>query len=148
MGQEIDIWAYYNEADEAELFLNNVSQGVKFKDDSTYHVSWRLKYEPGTIKVVTRKNGNEVIRKEIHTAGDPYKIRLTPDRQIISKDRDLSFITVEVLDKNGNICPNSDNLINFEINGEGTIVGVDNGNQISMESFKKPMRKEIGRAHV
>lgn len=141
VGQEIDIWAYYNEADEAELFLNNVSQGVKFKDDSTYHVSWRLKYEPGTIKVVTRKNGNEVIRKEIHTAGDPYQIRLTPDRQIISKDRDLSFITVEVLDKNGNICPNSDNLINFEINGEGTIVGVDNGNQISMESFKKPMRK-------
>lgn len=141
-GRDIDIWAYYNNADEAELFLNGVSQGIKSKDDNSFHVTWRVTFEPGTIKVVTRKNGNEVLSKEISSAGTPYQIRLTPDRSIINNDGiDLSFVTVEVLDKNGNLCPNAENLIHFELSGNGIIAGVDNGSPISMESFKSPHRK-------
>lgn len=141
-GQEIDIWAYYNNADEAELFLNGESQGVRKKEEDILHVVWRLDYIPGTIKVVTRKDGKEVLSHEIHSAGEPYQIRLTPDRNIINADgSDLSFITVEVLDKHGNLCPNAYNLIYFDISENGRIVGVDNGNPISMESFKEPHRK-------
>ena len=140
-GETVDIWAYYNNADEAELFVNGVSQGVKQKSDSVFHVSWRTTYEPGEIKVVTRKDGKEVMSRETKTAGEPYQIKLTPDRSQISANRDLSFITVEILDKDGNLCPNADNLVNFEIEGGGKIAGVDNGNPVSMESFKAPMRK-------
>ncbi|MDD4777248.1 MAG: glycoside hydrolase family 2 TIM barrel-domain containing protein [Fermentimonas sp.] len=141
-GQDIDIWAYYNNADEAELFLNDVSQGIRSKNDNSFHVSWRLTFEPGTIKVVTRKSGKDVLTKEIHSAGMPYQIRLTPDRSIINNDGvDLSFVSVEVLDKNGNLCPNADNFIHFELSGNGKIAGVDNGNPVSLESFKSPQRK-------
>lgn len=141
-GETVDVWAYYNNADEAELFLNGVSQGVKRKEGDRMHLSWRLNYVPGTVKVVSRKNGKEVLSREIKTAGEPYRVRLTPDRETIKSDgRDLSFVTVEVLDKEENLCPNADNLITFDISGNGKIVGVDNGNPISMERFKDNKRK-------
>ena len=136
------MWAYYNGADEAELYLNGKSQGVKSKTDDSFHVSWRLKFTPGSVKVITRKKGVEVMSQEIKTAGNPWQIKLTPDRMVINNDgTDLSFITVEILDKEGILCPNADNLIKFNITGNGAIVGVDNGNPISMESFVKPFRK-------
>ena len=142
LGQIIDIWAYYNNADEAELFLNDASQGVRRKKDDVLHVSWRLTYEPGNIRVVTRKDGKEVLSEKIHTAGDPYQIKLTADRDNINNNGvDLSFVTVEVLDQNGNLCPNAENLIHFELDGSGRIAGVDNGNPVSMESFVEPQRK-------
>ncbi len=141
-GQTIDMWVYYNNADEVELFLNGQSQGIKKKGTDDFHVMWRLKFEPGTIKVVSRKNGKEILSKEIKTAGEPAQIVLTPDRKVISADgKDLSFVTVEVKDKEGNLCPNAENLIHFDIQGEGKIVGVDNGSPISLESFKAPFRK-------
>jgi beta-galactosidase len=141
-GQLIDIWAYYNNADEAELFLNGISQGVRKKAPNEFHVVWRLTYQPGTIRVVTRKNGREVLSQEIKTAGEPYQIRLTPDRKEIAADgTDLSFVTVEILDRDGNLCPNAENQIYFEISGNGKIAGVDNGSPISMESFKALQRK-------
>lgn len=141
-GQQIDLWAYYNGADEAELFLNGVSQGVRSKQNNSFHVSWRLQFVPGTVKVVTRKEGVEILSQEINTAGEPSQIKLTPDRSVIHDNgTDLSFVTVEVLDKDGNLCPNASNLIGFELTGNGTIVGVDNGSPISTESFVKPYRK-------
>ena len=142
IGEEIDLWAYYNNADEVELFVNGKSQGVKSKEDGQYHVVWRVKYEPGTIKAVSRKDGKTVKEQVINTAGDPYQIRLTADRKIIEADgTDLSFITVEILDKDGNLCPNAENLVNFEIEGPAFIAGVDNGSPISMERFKANHRK-------
>ncbi len=136
-GHEVDVWAYYNNADEAELFLNDVSQGVRSKNDSTYHVMWRLNFEPGTIKVVTRKNGDTVAEKQINTAGEPAQIVLTPDRQTITANgRDLSFITAEILDKDGNLVATANNHIEFMIDGPGFIVGVDNGYQANTEPFK------------
>lgn len=141
-GQEIDMWCYYNNADEVELFINGESQGIRSKDKDNLHVVWRVKFIPGTVKVVARKNGNIIAEKEIHTAGTPHKIRLTPDRDIITADgKDLSFVTVEVLDKDNNLCPLSENLINFKVKGNAFIAGVDNGCQTSMERFKDNKRK-------
>ncbi len=141
-GQTIDLWAYYNNADEVELFVNDASQGVRRKGKDDMHVSWRVTFEPGTVRAVSRKDGKKVLEQEIRTAGSPAKIRLTPDRTVITADgRDLSFVTVEVTDKDGNLCPNADNLVRFNVEGEAFIAGVDNGSPISHESFKAPQRK-------
>lgn len=141
-GQDVDVWVYYNQADEVELFVNNQSQGVKVKEPGTYHVQWRVKYEPGVVKVVARKGGQEVGMKECHTAGTPAQIRLTADRTEIQSDgKDLSFVTVEVLDKDGNLCPNAEHLIQFDVQGAAFIAGVDNGNPTSLERFKQHHRK-------
>jgi beta-galactosidase len=141
-GEQIDMWCYYNNADEVELFINGKSQGVRSKDAEHLHVVWNVTFEPGTVKVVARKNGVETASQEIHTAGEPAQIRLTPDRSTIkSNGTDLSFVTVEILDKDGNLCPNADNLVQFEIDGKGLIAGVDNGSPISLERFKDNKRK-------
>lgn len=141
-GQEIDMWAYYNHADEVELFVNGVSQGRRAKTDNCLHAMWRVKYAPGEVKLVAYNNGQptrQVVRK---TAGAPAKIRLTADRDIINADgKDLTFVTVEVLDSNGNLCPNADNLIQFDVKGNLSIAGVDNGSPISLERFKDNKRK-------
>ena len=141
-GEQVDMWCYYNNADEVELYINGVSQGVRTKDAEHLHVVWNVTFEPGTVKVVARKDGRETASEEIHTAGEPAQIRLTPDRsKIKSNGTDLSFITVEILDKDGNLCPNADNLVQFEVSGKGFIAGVDNSSPISLERFKDNKRK-------
>ena len=141
-GQDVDVWCYYNKADEVELFVNGNSQGVKSKDENHLHVVWRVKYEPGNIKVVARKDGKVIAEKEVRTAGAPSMIRLTPDRSVLKADgTDLSFVTVEILDAEGNLCPMADNLVNFEVEGNLFIAGVDNGSPASMERFKDNKRK-------
>jgi beta-galactosidase len=141
-GKTVDIWAYYNNADEVELFLNGKSLGIKKKKGDDLHVLWRLKFEPGTLKAVSRKNGKIVLTKEIHTAGAPARIELTADRKVLNADgKDLSFITVKILDKEGNLVPDADNLVNFKINGNAFITGVDNGDPVSHDSFKANFRK-------
>lgn len=141
-GQQIDMWCYYNNADEVELFINGKSQGTRTKDANHLHVVWNVTFEPGTVKVVARKNGVETASREIHTAGEPAQIRLTPDRSTIKNNgTDLSFVTVEILDKDGNLCPNADNLVQFQVEGKGFIAGVDNGSPISLERFKDNKRK-------
>jgi len=141
-GKMIDVWAYYNHADEVELFLNGKSLGVKKKTGDDLHIMWRVKYEPGTLKAVSRKDGKVVLTREIHTAGKPAKIELIADRKNIKADgKDLSFITVKILDKDGNLVPDADNLVNFKINGEAFIASVDNGDENSHDSFKVNYRK-------
>jgi beta-galactosidase len=141
-GEKVDVVAYFNNADEVELFLNGRSQGTKRKENGDMHVFWRLAYEPGVLKAVSRKNGQVVLTKEVRTAGEPARIVLEPDRRTIKADgSDLSFVTVKVVDKDGTVVPLADNLIKFELNGAGSIVGVDNGNQISHEGFKGKQRK-------
>lgn len=141
-GQEVDLWCYYNQADEVELFMNGRSMGRRAKDADHLHVSWRVRFEPGTVKVVAYKAGKNVGEREIHTAGEPARIRLTPDRSMIAADgRDLSFVTVEILDAEGNPCPNADNLVRFETAGNVRIAGVDNGSPTSMERFKDDKRR-------
>lgn len=140
-GETIDIWAYYNNADEVELYLNDESLGIKSKEGDDLHVWWRIDYVPGTLKAVARKNGAEVMNKVIVTTGEPVGIRLTADRSDIKADgKDLSYITVEVVDKDGNPVPTADNLIRFTIEGEGIIAGTDNGDPTNPHSLKKPER--------
>ena len=91
---------------------------------------------------MSRKNGRLVLSREIRTAASPAQIVLTADRSAIKADgTDLSFVTVKVVDKYGTLVPLADNLVEFELTGPGSIVGVDNGNQISHESFKASKRK-------
>lgn len=143
-GQTVDLLAYYNNADEVELFVNGKSQGVRSKGDGEYHVMWRVPFEPGTIKAVSRKAGKAVAEQVINTAGEPAQIRLTPDRATIAADgNDLSFVTVEILDSDGNLCPTAVNEVTFTVEGAGQNEGVDNGNPISLERFKADSRKAM-----
>jgi beta-galactosidase len=140
MGQRIDVWAYTN-CDEVELFLNGKSVGVRKKAGDQLHLMWRLSFEPGTLKAVGRK-GSEVLIDEVKTPGQAAKIVLEPDRKVISADgRDLSFVTVKVLDDQGTVVPDADNMIHFKISGEGRIAGVDNGCETDLEPFKANYRK-------
>lgn len=141
-GKTIDTWAYYNNADEVELFLNGKSLGIKKKVNDELHVMWRVPFRPGTLKAVSRKNGKIVLTKEIKTAGKAAKIELMADRKIIKADsKDLSFVTVRVVDKDGNRVPDADDLIKFSITGSGTIAATDNGYQADTISFKSKERK-------
>lgn len=141
-GKLIDVWAYYNNADEVELYLNGKSLGIKKKTGDDLHIMWRVKYEPGILKAVSRKDGKVVLTDEIHTAGAPAKVELVADRKIINTDgKDLSFITVKILDKDGNTVPDADNLVNFKINGGAFIAAVDNGDETSHDPFKADYRK-------
>ena len=135
-GQEIDMWCYYNHADEVELFVNGKSQGVRRKmDGHQYHVMWRVKYESGEVKVVARKAGKQVREQVIRTAGQPDHIQLSIDYQ----GKTTTFVKAEVVDKDGNRCPWAENQVFFESDAE--IIGVDNGCQTSMERFKDTKRK-------
>lgn len=141
-GDDVDVWAYFNNADEVELYINGESQGVRKPDLKSYHVAWRVPFAPGELVAVSRKAGREVARDTVRTASAPYAIRLTPDRKEIRADgSDLSYVTVEVIDKDGNLCPWADNEVTFLVEGSGRNEGVDNGSPISLERFKADSRK-------
>ena len=162
-GEVTPVFVYTNYPS-AELFINGKSQGKRTKDltvtidnskcDSVgsttfkrqqrYRLMWMdTKYEPGTVKVVAYDaNGKAVAEKEIHTAGKPYAIKLEADRTKITADgKDLSFVTVSVVDKDGNLCPLADNEIKFKVKGKGYYRAGANGNPASLESFQKPQMK-------
>ncbi|MGE5394225.1 MAG: glycoside hydrolase family 2 TIM barrel-domain containing protein, partial [Candidatus Saccharibacteria bacterium] len=140
-GQIVDIWAYSN-AEEVELFLNGKSLGVKKKKGDDLHLLWKVPFHPGTLKAVSRTKGKEVLVNEIKTAGTPAKLMATADRLSIKADgSDLTFITVEVQDQNGVMVPDADQQVFFKVEGPAMIVGVDNGDPVSHESFKAPRRK-------
>jgi beta-galactosidase len=164
-GQTIDLWAYYNNADEVELFVNGKSQGVRRKTteqpakryemhnlttslNTEYHVGWRVTFEPGEVKAVSRKDGKTVCEQVIRTAGQPDHLRLTIDYsgyQQNSKSTSpshLTFVKVEVVDRDGNLCPWAENQVLFSALGDNTcIVATDNGYQTSLERFTSPQRK-------
>ena len=147
----------------AELFINGKSQGKRTKDLSVtvhnsgdsistaqfkrqqrYRLMWMdTHYEPGTVKVVAYdEQGNAVAEKEMKTAGKPYRIELSADRSTIAADgRDLSFVTVKVVDKEGNLCPNASNQISFKVKGKGYYRAGANGDPTSLESFQEPRMK-------
>ena len=137
VGDNVDVWAYYNNADEVELFLNGISQGIKSKKGDDLHIMWRIPYQPGTLKAVSRKNGKIVAEKTIKTAGEPATLQLTPDRSTIKADgNDLSFVTVDIMDENGILVATANNEIHFSVKGNGKIVGVTSGDPVSHESMK------------
>ena len=134
-GDTIDVWAYTNE-DEVELFLNGVSLGVRRKQGDVLHLMWRVAYAPGTLRAVARKSGQVMATEEVKTAGAPARIALVPDRsELRAGGADLSFVTVQVLDRAGVAVPTADHLIRFRLAGDARIAGVDNGDQISHAPF-------------
>lgn len=138
----------YTSYESAELFVNGRSMGIQTKNKSTptqrYRLMWMdVKYEPGTIKVVAYDaNGNAVAEKETHTAGKPYQLVLEADRTVIDADgKDLAFVTVSVVDKNGIPCPTATNQLNFKVKGAGTYRAAANGDATSLEMFHLPTMK-------
>ena len=153
----------YTNYPSAELFINGKSQGKRTKNLSVtvynsadsvsmmslkrqqrYRLMWMdTKYEPGTVKVVAYdENGKAVAEKEIHTAGKPHHIELIPDRRMLQADgKDLCFVTVKVVDKDGNLCPEATDEIRFKVKGSGVYCAGANGNPASLESFQIPRMK-------
>jgi beta-galactosidase len=141
-GHEIPVWCYSN-CESVELFLNDQSLGEKkFSDTEDLHLVWKVPYFPGTLKAVAENKGKTICTDEVQTAGTPAKIILTTDRTEISADgKDLSYVKVEIVDKDDHVCPNADNPVKFNLTGNGVIAGVDNGNPVSHEYFKASERK-------
>ena len=155
INQKVPVFCYTNYP-KAELFVNGKSMGVKQKDKSNTYTRYRLMwddviYEPGEIKVVAYDDANKVVAEQvIRTAGETYSIRLTADRNKIKSDgKDLSFVTVEILDKKGNLCPKADNLLFFDVTGAGKLKAVCNGDPTDQTSFgSKYMRTFSGKMVV
>ncbi|MEN8117708.1 MAG: DUF4982 domain-containing protein, partial [Bacteroidota bacterium] len=145
-GEDISVHCYTN-FDKAELFLNGKSQGVQQKDPSQlyrkYRLIWDVPYEAGELKVVALdKDNNPVKETVVNTAGQPAAIKLETELTTIAANgKEIAFVTVSVVDKNGVVCPLAANQINFTVEGEGRLKAVGNGDQTSLESFVKPTRK-------
>jgi beta-galactosidase len=146
-GQTTPVFVYTN-YDSAELFVNGKSMGIQKKNNSTpqnrYRLMWMdVKYEPGTVKVVAfDKEGKAVAEQEIHTAGKAYKMTLDPDVKTIKADgKDISFVTVSIVDKNGIPCPTATNQLQFKVKGKGKYRAACNGDATSLEMFHLPTMK-------
>ena len=161
-GEIIPVLCYTN-CDTVELFLNGKSFGVQGywfprtgmqekysnfparntaqRTTSDLHLTWTLPYQPGTLKAVGTKDGKVVAQVEVATVGEPAAIGLSVDRQAILADRrDVAHVTVKILDAQGRLVPTGENAVAFEIQGEGRIIGLDNGNPMSHEDFKGSRR--------
>ena len=146
-GEVTPVFVYTN-YDSAELFVNGKSMGIQTKNNETpqnrYRLMWMdVKYEPGTLKVVAfDKQGDKAAEQEIHTAGEPYQIILQPEVSVIKANgEDLAYVTVSVVDKNGNPCPTATNQLKFSVKGKGTYRAACNGDATSLEMFHLPTMK-------
>ena len=147
----------YSTYNEAELFVNGVSQGrikklSKFEAESLrgkdslwlqrrYRFIWdQVKYEPGEITVKAYdKNGLDALTETIHTAGKPHHLQLSCDRtSLTANGQDLAYITISVVDKKGNLCPHATNLVKFSVDGEGTFRAAANGDPTNLDLFHLP----------
>ncbi|XPF93310.1 glycoside hydrolase family 2 TIM barrel-domain containing protein [Colwellia sp. RE-S-Sl-9] len=162
IGETIPVFAYTN-AEQVELFVNGKSMGVKTKGvdkaeipidflrwkkeerknyKTPYRLRWDVKYQPGELKVVAYTKGKKVAEKIIKTASNPAIVELVPDRTEITADgEDLSYVSVLIKDKNGNIVPTADNLVRFFVEGAGVIAAVGNGDSATIAPFKADYRR-------
>ncbi|WP_247921746.1 SIALI-17 repeat-containing surface protein, partial [Streptococcus sp. oral taxon 431] len=150
---KIPVRAYSNAAS-VELYLNGETLGKKTftkkqtSDGRTYqegananelYLEWKVAFEAGTLEAVARDEaGNIVARDKIVTAGEPAGVRLVKEENAIAADgKDLTYIYYEIVDSKGNVVPTANNLVRFQLHGQGQIVGVDNGEQASRERYKE-----------
>jgi beta-galactosidase len=134
----------YTSGDEAELFLNDKSLGRKSKvAGKDFRLGWEdVAYQPGELKVVAYKNGKPWASDSVKTTGEATFLDLSADRrQISSKDDDLAFITLKIVDDEGMLVPRTHSLIKFEIIGPGEIVATDNGDATSFVPFQNHERE-------
>ena len=137
-GDKVDVWAYYNTADEVELLVNGRSLGRSAKTPERLHALWEgVRFEPGEITAVAYKDGEEIMRQTRRTAGEAVGLTLTPDRERIAADGyDLSFVTIDAVDADGCFMPTAMNALRITVGGAGELVGVDNGDATSHDSLK------------
>ena len=128
----------YTSGDEAELFLNGKSLGRKKKGPRDYRLRWDdVIYEPGEIKAVVYKDGRPWADAMRRTAGPAVALTLAVDRDRIRADgRDLSFVTVAVVDARGDVVPDASHLVKFSVQGPAEIAAVDNGDATSWLPFQ------------
>jgi beta-galactosidase len=163
-GEVIPVICYTN-CDSVELFLNDRSfgeqtmsfphygmdpskswgeQGFAFflrPTTANLHLRWTVPYEPGVLAAVGMRDGAAVCRHEIATAGAPERTDLSADRVAIAADgRDVVHLAVRVLDRQGHLVPDADDPIAFDVQGPGRLIGVDNGDPLSHESFQSNQR--------
>lgn len=127
----------YSAYDKVRLYLNGEKVGESDIDHQGRRAIMNLNYQPGTLKVVGLQDGSEVDNYELSTVRNAASIRLTPDRTTIHADgQDLSFVNVEVTDKDGKLQPNADQEITFTLTGPATIAGLGNANMKSVEPYQ------------
>jgi beta-galactosidase len=162
-GQIIPVTCYTN-CDTVELFLNGRSLGVKgyafprlgmegkygnypararvLRTTADLHLSWDVPYEPGTLKAVGIKNGNVASTVEIFTTGEPAAIRLSSDRDTIAADRrDVAHLIVQIVDDKGRLVPTAESDVTFKVEGDGLVLGVDNGDPRSHADYRSTRRQ-------
>ena len=138
-GEEIPVWVFSN-MEEVELVVNGASLGRQ-KVSYLGHVEWKVKYEPGAIEARGFKGGKLALSEKRETTGPAATIKLSADRTAIDADgADVAVIKVEVLDNEGRSVPTADDLIHFKVTGEGTLIGVGNGDPNCQESDKDSKR--------
>ena len=135
----------YTSWPKAELLVNGKSMGFREKGEedllSRYRLIWDdVRYEPGEITVIAYNENNfEAERKTIRTAGKPYRIELVPSRDSLTADgKDLLYVTVRIVDRDGNLCPLDTRKVRFEVSGAGQFRAVANGDPTCLESFQSP----------
>lgn len=138
----------YTSYPEAELFVNGKSQGRIKKNKASkldrYRLRWNnVVYEPGELKVVAYdEKGNKADEKTVKTAGKPAKLKIDVDKQYLQADgKDLLYYTISMLDKDGNLCPDADDLLTFEVAGAAHFKAVCNGDATSLDVFHEPNMK-------
>jgi len=133
----------YSSCEKVELFLNGKSLGIKIVNRETrFMANWQVPYQAGVLKAIGFKGKQVINKSELTSAQKPVQIRLLPDRSDIHANaQDLCYITVELADLDGIRNPKAENLVKFELEGTGTIIGVGNANPVSLESYTLPQRK-------
>ncbi|MBQ7732287.1 MAG: DUF4982 domain-containing protein [Lentisphaeria bacterium] len=138
-GQDIDVFCATN-VDEVTFVLNNQNLGT-FKVDPYDMLTQKIKYEPGTLVIIGRKGGQEVIRTQIETTGEPAGLKLVPDRTEIKADgRDAVPVTVYAVDASGRFVPTAKIPVEFTVSGTGRNIGVGNGDPTCTLSEKADSR--------
>jgi len=133
----------FTSGEEAELILNGRSLSKKKKTAFEYRLRWDdVKYEPGELKVIAYKNEKRWAEQIVRTTENAAQLIITADRNVINADgEDLSFITVNVADKNGIMVPDANTKVSFTIEGPGDIIATDNGDPANLVSFASKERE-------
>jgi beta-galactosidase len=123
------------------LTLNGTLIGEQQLSDTSITASFTVPYQPGVLKAISLENGNVTSSVELRTVGSPKRLKLTADRMTIRADRnDLAFVTVDVVDEQGQIIPEATVPVQFLLSGVGELAGVGNGNPTDMSSFQQPQK--------
>lgn len=144
-GQKVPVFVYTNYPS-AELFINGKSYGrqTKHKDgtvENRYRLMWyNTVYEPGEVKVVAYDESNKAVaEKTVRTAGKPHHIELSTDYPLLKADgKDLAYVTLKIVDKDGNLCPTDGRLVNFKVKGAGKYRASANGDPTCLDLFHLP----------